>query len=56
MGRGLDIADLTAEPKSAQQKIYFWGGTTDKRGILSHFSDKGPNRLHLRGAPKAKMV
>jgi len=31
-------------------------GTTRKRDILPRFSDKRPNRSHLRGAPKTKMA
>jgi len=42
------------EPKSEPQKRDFWGHTTHKRGILSRFPDKRPNRPHLRGAPKTK--
>jgi len=34
----------------------FSEGTKYKRGILSRFSDKRPNRSHLRGAPKTKMA
>ena len=45
-----------AEPKSAAQKISFRGDTTDKRSILSRFSDERPNRTHLCGAPKTKMA
>jgi len=56
----ISVEDLSSkaivEPKSAQQKIDFWGGTTNTRGILSCFSDKRPNSSHLRGAPKSKMA
>jgi len=31
------------------KKIDSCGGTTHNRGILSRFSDKRPNRSHLRG-------
>jgi len=44
------------EPKSAPQKINFWRGPTHKRGILSRFLDKWPNRSHLRGTPKTKIA
>jgi len=44
------------EPKSEPQKINFWGRTTHKRGILSRFPDKRPNRSHLRGVPETKMA
>jgi len=42
--------------KSAQQKIDFWGDTTHNSGILSRFSDKRPNRSHLRGAPRFNAI
>jgi len=44
------------EPKSAPQKIYFYGGTAHKKAIVSLFSDKRPARSHLRGVPKIKMA
>ena len=47
---------VIVEPKSAQQKIDFWADTTHNSGILSRFSDKRPNRSHLRGAPKTKVA
>jgi len=49
-------SEVIVEPKSALQKIDFSGGTTHKRDILSRFSDKWPNRSHLRGAPNTKMA
>jgi len=37
-----------------QEKIYFWGGTTHNRGLVSRFSDKRPKRSHIRGSHKVR--
>jgi len=58
-GKGFNFcwtSKANVEPKSAQRKIDFWGGTTHKRGILSGLSEKRPNRSHLLGALKTKMA
>jgi len=44
----ISVQDLRQlENQRRHNKRDFWEGTTHKRGILSRFSDKQPNRSHL---------